>query len=151
MKQPATLAVLTALLMANSALVQFITRADFFQPTGLTNQGLVPGYAEQAGPYLIWNPDLASTEDIGGLAPGNGIGGQARSSYDGDLLSGTSQGSNGIELSRYDRTSGEWTALGSLGIQIDATYSGGFSISGDGNTVVGLSWGDTTGGLPAHA
>ena len=151
MKQTSTLVALAVVLMANSALAQFITRADFFQPTGLTNEGLVPGYAEQAGPYLIWNPDLASTEDIGGLAPGNGIGGQARSSYDGDLLSGTSQGSNGIELSRYDRTSGEWTALGSLGIQIDATYSGGFSISGDGNTVVGLSWGDTTGGLPAHA
>ena len=151
MKHTTTLAFAAALFSANSALAQFITRADFFQPTGLTNQGLVPGYAAQAGPYLIWNPDLASTEDIGGLAPGNGIGGQAQCSYDGNFLSGTSQGSNGIELSRYDRTSGEWTALGSLGIQIDATFSGGFSISGDGNTVVGLAWGDTTGGLPAHA
>lgn len=151
MKRTSTLAALAAVFTAHNALAQFITRADFFQPTGLTNQGLVPGYAEQAGPYLIWNPDLSSTEDIGGLAPGNGIGGQAQCSYDGNLLSGTSEGTNGIELSRYDRTSGEWTALGSLGIQIDATYSGGFSISGDGLTVVGLSWADTAGGLPAHA
>ncbi len=151
MKHTTTLAVLAALFSANSALAQFIVRDDVFQPTGLTNEGLVAGYAQQAGPYSIWNPDLASTEDIGGLAPGNGIGGQAQCSYDGNFLSGTSLGTNGIELSRYDRTSGEWTALGSLGIQIDAAFSGGFSISGDGTTVVGLAWGDTTGGLPAHA
>jgi hypothetical protein len=151
MKHTTTLAALATLFVANGALAQFIVRDDLFQPTGLTNQGLVAGYSEQAGPYLIWNPDLTSTENIGGLAPGSGIGGQAQCSYDGNFLSGTSQGTNGIEISRYDRTSGEWTALGSLGIQIDATFSGGFSISGDGNTVVGLAWGDTTGGLPAHA
>lgn len=151
MKHTNTLAILAVLLSTNTALAQFIVRDDAFQPTGLTNSGLVAGYAAQAGPYSIWNPDLASTEDIGGLAPGNGIGGQAQCSYNGNFLSGTSQGTNGIELSRYDRTTGEWTALGSLGIQIDATFSGGYSISGDGNTVVGLSWADTTGGLPAHA
>ena len=151
MKHTTTLAILVVLFSTNTALAQFIVRDDAFQPTGLTNSGLVAGYAAQAGPYSIWNPDLASTEDIGGLAPGNGIGGQAQCSYNGNFLSGTSQGTNGIELSRYDRTTGVWTAVGSLGIQIDATFSGGYSISGDGNTVVGLSWGDTTGGLPAHA
>lgn len=146
-----TFAVLVGSLFAQSALAQFIIREDGFSPTGLTNDGLVPGYSEQAGPYLIWNPDQSSTEDIGGLAPGQGIGGQARCSYDGGLLSGTSLGADGAELSRYDRSTGEWTTLGSLGIIIDGTVSGGFGISGDGGTVVGLAWGDTTGGSPAHA
>lgn len=151
MSRTHTLSLLTGLFLAQGALAQFIIREDFFSPTGLTNAGLVAGYTEQAGPYQLWNPDLGSTEDIGGLAPGMGIGGQAQSSYSGQLLSGTSMGAEGAEISRYDLATGEWTLLGGLGTVIDGTVSGGFSISGDGQTVVGLAWGDTIGGLPAHA
>lgn len=151
MSRTHTLSVLAGLFIAHSAQAQLIIREDFFSPTGLTNAGLVAGYTEQAGPYQLWNPDLGSTEDIGGLAPGMGIGGQAQCSYDGQFLSGTSMGAEGAEISRYDHATGEWTTLGGLGTVIDGTVSGGFSISGDGQTVVGLAWGDTTGGLPAHA
>lgn len=125
---------------------QFLVKPISFSPTGLSNQGNVAGYEGQAGPYSIWKPDSSLTINIGGLAPGLGIGGQARFSDDGNFLCGTSHGNQFAEMSRYDVSTGQWTTLGSLGFMIDSTLSGGFGISGDGNTVVGLSWADTTGG-----
>ncbi len=142
---------LLALLISTLALAtvqgQFATRMDLYSPTGVSNAGSVAGYLNQAGPYSIWNPSLQTTEDIGGISPGNGVGGQARFSADGNLLSGTSAGPLGAALSRYNRTTGQWTLMGDLGFPVDNTTSGGYAISGDGNTVVGNSWADTTGGL----
>jgi len=137
----------TLLCSANFIFAQFISVQSFFQPTGVSNLGLVAGYSAQAGPYQIWNPDSGAITDIGGVAPGQGVGGQARFSAGGDFLSGTSVGASVPEISRYNFVTGQWTALGSLGFMIDSTLSGGFGISNDGNTVVGLSWADTTGGF----
>lgn len=131
---------------------QFIVNNNLFQPTGLSNQGDVVGYVNQAGPYSIWKPDSSLTVDINGLAPGQGIGGQARFSDDSNFLCGTSSGPLGAELSRYNQTTHQWSVLGNLGFAIDNTTGGGFGISGDGNTIVGLSWADTTGSFgSAHA
>ncbi len=147
-----TLAMLAASLCLHTASAQLITRPDFYSPTGLTNDGLVSGYLMQTGPWSIWNPDLQTTDDIGGTAPGDGAGGQARFSFDGNYISGTSLGSLGPALSRYDRSTEEWTLLGDLGFPVDFSVSGGYSISGDGTTVVGNSWADTTGGYAySHA
>ncbi|MEO8590943.1 MAG: T9SS type A sorting domain-containing protein [Flavobacteriales bacterium] len=152
MRIATTLALVLASFPAHHALAQFIALDEGFQPTGLSNAGLVAGYSAQTGPYRIWNPDLLTVDDIGGLAPGSGIGGQAQFSYDGNFLSGTSLGTQGAELSRYDGSTGEWTLFGSLGFPVDNTVSGGYSISGDGTTVVGNSWADTTGNLAySHA
>ncbi|MBK9421918.1 MAG: T9SS type A sorting domain-containing protein [Flavobacteriales bacterium] len=140
-----TLALVATALCINSASAQFITRPDYYSPTGLANDGLVTGYSGQTGPWSIWNPDLQTTENIGGTAPGDGAGGQARFSLDGNFISGTSQGPNGAALSRYDRGTGQWTLLGDLGFPVDLSVSGGYAISGDGSTVVGNSWADTTG------
>jgi hypothetical protein len=131
---------------------QFIVKDVMFQPTGVSNLGLVVGYEAQSGPYSIWKPDSSITVNIGGLAPGNGIGGQAQFSNNGDFLSGTGYGPLGAEMSRYNGTTHQWSVVGSLGFVVDSTAGGGFGISGDGNTVVGLSWADTTGGVAyAHA
>jgi len=125
---------------------------SFYQPTGVSDDGLVAGYSAQAGPYQFWNPDSGSIVDIGGLAPGQGIGSQARFSAGGNFLCGTSEGTLYPEMSIYSVLTQQWTPLGSLGFMIDSTLSGGFGISYDGNTVVGLSWADTTGGFAyAHA
>jgi hypothetical protein len=140
------------LLSLNLIYGQFIVKNVMFQPTGVSNQGLVVGYETQAGPYSIWKPDSTITVNIGGLAPGNGIGSQAHFSDDGNFLSGTSYGTKGAEMSRYNKTTHQWSVVGSLGFVVDSTVGGGFGISGDGNTVVGLSWADTTGGFAyAHA
>lgn len=143
---------ISVLCSANFLIAQFISMESFFYPTGVSDQGLCAGYSAQTGPYQVWNPDSGTTTDIGGIAPGSGVGGQARFSSGGSFLSGTSHGANFPELSRYSFATGQWTPLGSLGFMIDSTLSGGFGISGDGNTVVGLSWADTTGGFAyAHA
>ncbi len=132
---------------------QYIVKDDIFSPNGVSNEGKVAGYQLQAGPYGLWLPDSGNAiTDIGGIAPGNGVGGQARFSNDGNFISGTSMGINGPEMSKYDRANNLWTTVGSLGFPVDSNVSGGFAISGDANTVVGLSWADTTGGYAyAHA
>lgn len=131
---------------------QFIVKNVFFQTQGVSNTGEVAGYEEWTGPFSIWTPETQAVELIGGVAPGNGVGGGVSFSSNGNFLSGTSQISSGRVMSRYDRTTQTWTPLGSLGFAIDSTYSGGYWISGDGNTVVGNSWADTTGGFAySHA
>jgi hypothetical protein len=147
MKPLHTIALLASSLAISSISAQFETRPDFFSPTGVANDGSVAGYLAQAGPYSIWNPDLQpSSVDIGGIAPGNGVGGQARFSTDGTFLSGSSSTDLGAALSIYDRTTATWTALTDLDFPVDNSTSGGYAISGDGTTVVGNSWADTTGG-----
>ena len=152
MKQKSLYILLAGLFFANLLSAQFVVIEETFSATGLSNQGKVAGYAQQAGPYSIWLPDSGTSINIGGLAPGQGIGGQARFSFDGNFICGTSAGPNGAELSKYSRATNQWTRLGSLGFMVDSTVSGGFGISGDGNTVTGLAWADTTGGLAfSHA
>lgn len=130
----------------NFLTAQFIVKDQYFETTGVSNEGLVAGYEAWAGPYLIWTPETQAVENIGGVAPGQGVGGQARFSADGNYLSGTTIGFDGPEMSRYNRSTNEWIPSGSLGFSIDGTVSGGYAISGDGKSVVGNAWADTTGG-----
>ncbi len=132
---------------SKAAYTQFYVKDVFFQTTGVSNEGIVAGYVEWAGPYFLWDPVSQITTEIGGTAPGNGVGGQAAFSADGNFLSGTSPGPMGNEMSRYNVSTASWTPLGSLGFTIDDSYSGGYSISGDGTTVVGNAWADTAGGV----
>lgn len=125
---------------------QFIVKPSYFETHAVSNQGLVVGYNEWTGPYSIWTPESGAVDTIDGIAPGNGVGGQATFSTDGNFLSGTSNGTTGPEMARYNRTTDTWTPLGSLGFSVDVSFSGGYAISGDGNTVVGNAWADTTGG-----
>lgn len=135
-------------ILTNVSMGQFIAKDINFAANSITNEGKISGYESQGGPYSIWLPDSGNAViQIGGIAPGFGVGGQARFSDDGNFICGTSMGALGAELSKYDRGTDQWTPLGSLGFPVDASVSGGFGISGDGNTVVGLAWADTTGGL----
>lgn len=126
---------------------QFIVKDSYSETTDVSNQGVVVGYTTWAGPYTLWFPDTQTHDTIYGIAPGNGVGGRAMFSADGMKLSGTSSGSSGPEMSLYNYATGVWTPLGSLGFSVDNTLSNGYSISGDGATVVGNAWADTTGGL----
>lgn len=125
---------------------QFYVKNTFMQTYHVSNTGEVVGYTDWGGPYMIWTPETSTTDTINGLAPGNGIGGRAMFSLDGNYLSGTMQGPDGPEMARYNRGTDTWTPLGSLGYSLDGTWSAGYAISGDGNTVAGNSWADTTGG-----
>lgn len=147
MKRKIFFGITSFMLFSNVAVSQFIVKDVYFETTGVSNQGIVAGYTDWAGPYSLWTPENQQVEVIGGIAPGNGVGGQATFSVDGNFLSGTSQGAVSAEMSRYNVNLNTWQICGSLGFPIDNSFSGGYAISGDGNTVVGNAWADTTGGL----
>lgn len=84
------LAVLLYTICIESLSAQFIVKPTFFETQGISNDGVISGYESQAGPYWIWNADTNTYEEIGGAAPGLGIGGAARFSGDGTIISGTS-------------------------------------------------------------
>src|SRR5574343_446691 len=126
---------------------QFIVKDSYYETTDVSNQGTVVGYTTWAGPYSLWHPDTQTNDTIYGLAPGNGVGGRAMFSTDGTKISGTSNGPVAPEMSVYNMSNQTWTVLGSLGFSVDNNLSNGYAISGDGTTVVGNAWADTTGGV----
>ncbi|HNW99762.1 MAG TPA: YCF48-related protein [Candidatus Cloacimonadota bacterium] len=69
---------------------QYIVKPTYFEVSGVSNSGVVSGYETWAGPYSLWNPDSDTVTEIGGTAPGNGVGGMARFSADGNTICGTS-------------------------------------------------------------
>jgi photosystem II stability/assembly factor-like uncharacterized protein len=77
-------------LSANHLIAQYVVKETFFETSGISNQGVVSGYENQAGPYSLWNPDQNTFVEIGGAAPGSGVGGRARFSEDGLYISGSS-------------------------------------------------------------
>ncbi len=77
-------------LCTNVLHAQYVVKETFFETTGVSNQGVVSGYENQAGPYSLWNPEQNTFYNIGGAAPGNGVGGSAKFSSDGNFISGSS-------------------------------------------------------------
>ncbi|TGN29204.1 T9SS type A sorting domain-containing protein [Empedobacter tilapiae] len=132
-------------LASTKSYAQYITTTQFQNPQSVSNDGLVAGYGEWAGPYLIWNADTDKVEAIGGIAPGNNHGGVATFTPDGKYISGTSETNTDPtvgEMSRYNMVTKKWETLGfnyNTGYS-DADFSSGYYISADGNTAVGLSY-----------
>lgn len=128
-------------LLAGAASAQFFNLGAGNTPSAVSNGGsVVAGYTTTQ--YFAWTPG-SGLGLIGGAAPGNGVGGQAGISADGRYISGTARdlaNSNLATMSRYDRTTGLWTALPSLGAVSGTETSSGWGMSADGNTVVGLGW-----------
>lgn len=142
------LSIILFLFSVNLLSAQFIVKDTAYSSNSVSNEGKVSGYSNQGGPFSVWLPDSGNVmNNIGGVAPGFGVGGQARFSADGNFLCGTQNSLVGAEMARYNYTTGQWTTLGSLGFSVGISLSGGYAISGDGNTVVGNSWADTTGGF----
>lgn len=108
--------------------------------SGLSADGLTAA-GTNLTTYFRWTAS-GGLVPIGGSAPGNGIGGQARISDDGSRICGSflNPVSGANEMSLYTTSSGSWTPLGGIGGQSGTEISGGWGISGDGNTVVGLGW-----------
>lgn len=83
-----TLLSLFCLCTAGLAHGQFYLTGEKFHPTGVSNDGLVVGTADQFRPYKLWNPWTGSLTEIGGISAGNGVGGDARFTNDGKLITG---------------------------------------------------------------
>lgn len=60
-----------------------------FNPSSVTNEGLVVGTTGQMSPFYLWNPQTQEMQEIGGISAGNGIGGNPRFSHDGKLIAAT--------------------------------------------------------------
>jgi len=120
---------------------------------GLTLLGSVGLYASDASSdgrvvagsnlaeYWVWTAETGLVT-IGGVAAGNGVGGQAGISNDGRFVCGTrvNPKSGLAEAGRFDRKAFAWTSCGSIGGSSGGETSSGWGISGDGATVVGLGW-----------
>ncbi|MCF6133132.1 YCF48-related protein [Flavobacterium wongokense] len=89
MKKTTSMMLLACFLFANNLFAQFLIKDTFYETCGVSNQGTVSGYEAQAGPYSLWFPETNTVQQIGGAAPGFGIGGSAEFSSNGNLLSGT--------------------------------------------------------------
>lgn len=89
-KNVTLLSLISLIILPLITTAQYVVKPTFFETTGVSNQGVVTGYEAWGGPYSVWNPDDNSFQQIGGAAPGNGIGGSAKFSADGNFISGTS-------------------------------------------------------------
>lgn len=116
---------------------------------GVSDTGVVSGSGPGVGGFFIWTANDGVVA-IGGNPPGDGIGGQGRISNDGARVGGNSiNPDTGLsELSLYEVAAGTWTPMGGIGGSSGAETSSGWSISGDGHSLVGLGWVD---GGTAHA
>jgi photosystem II stability/assembly factor-like uncharacterized protein len=90
MKKALLLFLFLCVVSTSTLFAQYVVKPTFFETQGVSNEGVVSGYEAQAGPYSLWNADTNTFEEIGGAAPGLGVGGGVRFSGDGNLLSGTS-------------------------------------------------------------
>ena len=108
---------------------------------GISDNGVASGASGFGSEYFMWTAAGGSVQ-IGGVSPGNGIGGQGKISRDGTRISGTflNDVSGLHEMSHYDVGAQAWTALGGIGDPCSQEISSGWAISGDGQNVAGLGW-----------
>ncbi|GAB5496231.1 MAG: hypothetical protein Phyf2KO_13110 [Phycisphaerales bacterium] len=148
-----TMIAATLMTVAGSSAAQFY-EVPMGRIDGISNVGTASGSNFDNVQYFAWTP-TGGAVGIGGVTPGNGVGGEGGISDDGRYISGTTwnaaQGYH--EMSRYDMNSGTWTGFGGIpviGAQVDSEISGGWGMSGDGNHVIGLGW-TSQGTADAHA
>jgi probable HAF family extracellular repeat protein len=133
---------LPALALSTAASAQSLTLLDaggLYASAASADGRVVAGYSLAS--YWVWTAETGRV-DIGGVAPGNGVGGQAGISDDGRFVCGSSLNpkTGRAEAGRFDRESASWQRLGGIGSFSGGETSGGWGISGDGSTVVGLGW-----------
>jgi uncharacterized membrane protein len=127
----------------------FIVASNVGIPTDITpDGGIVVGGEDNYGPLFRWDVNAGTFDNIGGI----NVGAQAISD-DGTKIAGTIVDTDGITKAAIYQN-GAWTPLPPVAGAVPCndspagpTYTSAFDISGDGSTVVGLSYG--TGGCYA--
>lgn len=118
----------------------FTVLGNSLTPSAVSGDGsLVAGTG--SGQYWLWSA-AGGLQFIGGLEPGNGVGGQASVSFDGTEVGGTllNPATGQYEAGRYSVAAGSWMPLGGLGGSSGQSTSSGWGTSGDGRVAVGLGW-----------
>jgi photosystem II stability/assembly factor-like uncharacterized protein len=138
---------LNALLMVGAftfgthqAFAQYVVKDTYLEATGVSNDGKVAGYEAWAGPYYIWDADAQTNEEIGGAAPGNGVGGKAHFSDDGNFLSGSSYIEIPIDTNWQRNTNSQYPYIyNSIEFpdnQANIGYASGQSLTYNGNGII---------------
>jgi hypothetical protein len=132
-------AVMIALVACPAAVAEFWSVPGSGLTDGISDNGVASGIGGSS--YFYWT-DGGGLQNIGGTVPGNGVGGQGKISNDGTRISGTylNPASGFNEMSYYDIGAGAWNPLGGIGGMSGTEISSGWSITGDGQNVVGLGW-----------
>lgn len=126
---------------ASTATAQFWNLGANRLATSISNTGIVVGDNLDSSQYFKWTSGTGESS-IGGQVAGQGVGGQSTISHDGLTVGGTvfNSLSGTHEMGRYDVSTGTWQPLGGIGAVSDQETSSGWSISGDGSSIVGLGW-----------
>jgi uncharacterized membrane protein len=122
----------------------FLTAPGNSEPTDITPDGsiVVGALGSENGPIFRWDVDAGTFEDIGGFRVGT-----PSISDDGTKIASTALDTDGSVKAAIHQNNA-WTLLppvpGSTPCTQDGppTYNSAWDISGDGSTVVGLSYGD---------
>lgn len=72
---------------ASSAQVYITEQMSMPNVMSVTNEGMAVGYCKKNEPFYIWNPIEDTYKEIGGISPGDGVGGAARFSTSGLKIS----------------------------------------------------------------
>lgn len=114
--------------------------------TGVSADGTIACGSIPLGQYYIWRlSDPTVVTPIGGFANA----GTAQLSADGDRMSGQLGGFIALppipttvvnQMAVYDVSENAWTGVGGINWYSGTDTSSGWSVSGDGNTLVGLGW-----------
>lgn len=85
--------ILTLLSLASASMLSaqlYIYEPEILNTTGVSNDGVVIGYGTAGGtPFFLWDALNGTVKEIGGAAPGDGIGGAGRISADGKRAFGS--------------------------------------------------------------
>lgn len=129
---------------SSAAGIQLWTVGTFI-PSGISGSGnLVVGNGASVG---YWDTSVSggALTFVGGNSTG-----RVQASNDGTRFGGTSlavdsfTSNNYNQMSIYSIAGGAWTSYGNLGYHSGTTASSGWGLSGDGNTVVGQAYYNTT-------
>ena len=109
----------------------------------ISNNGVAAGANSGVNQYFMWT-EATGNQFIGGVSPGNNVGGQAGVNDNGTFICGSMLNflTGNHEAGFYGVQSETWTPLGGIGGSSGNSVSSGWGISGDGSTVVGLAWED---------
>ena len=108
----------------------------------ISNNGVAAGANSGANQYFMWTQETGN-QFIGGVSPGNNVGGQASVSDNGSFICGSMLNAltGNHEAGLYSVQSETWTPLGGIGGSSGNSVSSGWGISGNfcGNTDIDRS------------
>ncbi|MGI6222692.1 MAG: T9SS type A sorting domain-containing protein [Prevotella sp.] len=146
-KQKSLLLALGMMICSAASAQIYITDGQFF-PTGVTNDGKVVGHTDERSTHYIWDALNNTYTEIGGIAAGSGVGGTARFSADGKLVTATLQ-SDSIPVStdweKTVYTKFDYIFKDICAVSTNTLYAVGTSVDGDSGMIVsssnnGTSW-----------